>query len=412
MSTHTSKSHLLFERDGTCQVERLPKNLLNNNALIDERTLDEYVLFVYLYSDLIQYYGSQNTAVKHNAWRKFLENDDTVIYSLIIHTEIARLRPLINNDVLLLEKEKVISDENKHIQRLLRLLEELLLLIDYWYENLSTDSKVQGELHILVRRELNDRLTFLYNVLHQWNSQTPSATLLDFCDFVEDLTERGPPWELKVTTAYESAVGSTVVQSTMSTLKELLDILLSSLQNTQALARAGYADTLQSQQHQPQTALLIAFLRLLQHATERLNKIPQRHLDFYYKEVLKFRPLPVQADQVVVQFQVQPWVIRYFLPPGVKILAGKDKEGHDIIFKTHSAIMLNHGVVSKVHRVQQVVEEPTQEGFLRVGSISAATYNEEIIDQPAPSATPQQDNTHQQEVNRHFLGLVVASPIF
>ncbi len=106
MNAYKQKSKLLLKIDGTCQVERLPKNLFNNGSLIDARTLDVYVVFTYLYTDLIKYYEHQNTATHYNMWRKFLESDYTVILSLILQTEIAQLKSSINNDFLVLTRKK------------------------------------------------------------------------------------------------------------------------------------------------------------------------------------------------------------------------------------------------------------------------------------------------------------------
>lgn len=46
----------------------------------------------------------------------------------------------------------------------------------------------------------------------------------------------------------------------------------------------------------PQLTLLIAFLKLLENSNHSLNNITKRHLDFYYKKVLRFSKLPAVPD--------------------------------------------------------------------------------------------------------------------
>ena len=86
------KLNILFERGGTCQSERLLPQLVHNNDLISDQRLGDHIRFLYLYSDLITYYNSNNEPVRDNAWRSFLECDDTVISSLITHTNTALLK--------------------------------------------------------------------------------------------------------------------------------------------------------------------------------------------------------------------------------------------------------------------------------------------------------------------------------
>ena len=402
MSAYKKKSSLLFKRDGTCHAERLPKELANNNKLIDEKTLDEHIIFIYLYSDLIKYYGNQNIQAHHNAWRTFLENDDTIIFSLIIHTEIAQLKSLINDDLLLLQQEKEMRSENKYTNHLLRILEELLVLINYWHKNLSASNSLKLELQNLITYKLSDRVTLLYDLLKQWNNPSSLENFSHFCSFIEHISKKYTHWKLSV---HGTAENFTHTQNLVSLLQELFDVLMSALLNIQQLAKEGYRATLSSQQHPPQTALLIAFLRLLQYASFHINQIPQRHLDFYYNEVLKFRKKPVTPDKVIVHFQLQEAIKHYLLPKGTKLLAGKDQEGRDILFETTRSIVLNQGVIKTIHKVHQVKKEPSNHQCLPVGDIDTATYSAAELNKQQPSAQPPQQPT------RNLLGLVIASPI-
>ena len=411
MNTYNKKDNLLFKRNGTCQVERLSPKLVNNGSLIDEKTLDEYVAFAYLYTDLIRYYEPRNTAADQNMWRKFLENDDTVILSLILQAELVPLRASINDDFLVLVKKKDVSSENKYLKRLLRVLQELILLMDYWHRNLSSTNKLKLELQTLITRELNNHITSLYNLLQQWDSYPTSTGLTKFCAFIESICHKEELWKLMPHLLHEGPLSDSLATDTVTTLGDLLDTILSALLNLQMLAKESYLSTLNSQQHKPHTALLIAFLRLLQHVSDCINQIPQRHLDFYYKEVLKFRSRPVQADSTIVCFQLQEDLNHYFLPKGSKLSAGKDAEGHDILFATDRALLVNRARLSQVYQIQQYVQLNGKAGFLPAGSISASTYNATELSNPQADAQFKQKGTVQHKLERPLLGLVVASPL-
>ena len=410
MNEYKKKGHLLFKRNGTCQAERIPPQLVDNGLLIDEKALDEHVVFVYLYTDLIKYYEHEDTAADSNVWRKFLESDDTVILSLILQTEIDSLRSLINDDLLALTKRKDISSDNKYMKRLLRIVQELILLIDYWRRNLSSTNKVRLELQTLVTHELNNHITLLYGLLKQWDSYSTSAAFTKFCEFIDKICDEGPPWELVPQLLNENFVSDTLPDNTVSALRDSLDTILSSLHNLQVLAQERYPFTLSSQEHKPQMALLIAFLRLLQYVSQCINEIPRRHLDFYYKEVLKFRHRPIQADQTVVCFQLQDGLNHYNLPQGTQLSAGKDAEGHDIRFATNTALLVNRATLGQVHQIHQSIQVNDEEGALPTGRIMAATYDAKELSNPQPD-THAYKGTIQHTFEEPLLGLVIASPL-
>ena len=95
---------------------------------------------------------------------------------------------------------------------------------------------------------------------------------------------------------------------------------------------AGDAETLQSFLDQaeintdvtPHLTLFICFLKLLEHSKLRFNAITQRHLDFYYAEVLQIQKKPAQRDQVHLLFELAKNIDQYALPEQTQLLAGKD----------------------------------------------------------------------------------------
>ncbi|MEL6152584.1 MAG: hypothetical protein AAFQ78_01005, partial [Bacteroidota bacterium] len=412
MNTFERIKRMLFKRDGTCQVERLPPQLVATHALIDEKALGEHLIFAYLYTDLLQYYDSQNEPVAHNVWRYFLEQDDTVILSLIIHTENDKLRTLINNDFLVLRHKKTITSDSKYTKRLLSVLEDLLLLLNYWHKNLSPDNSVKLEIQNLIDYELNDRLTALYDLLQQWHHQEPSETIPKFCTFLDQMNEGHTPWELTPSAVQERWEGSTLAQDTISTLRELFDVIINGIISLQKLAYENYASTLTSQQHKPQVALLIAFLRLLHYASTNLNNVPQRHLDFYYREVLKFRRRLVKPDSVHMCFQLSNDVPYYMLPKGTLLSAGKDGEGKDIVFKTNYTVTLNQATISQVCKVHQTIQAPRNGEFFTSGKLLTATHSAADLN-PSQSRPPAKAGKDPKKSTQSpsLLGLVIASPI-
>src|SRR5690606_18739961 len=77
-------------------------------------------------------------------------------------------------------------------------------------------------------------------------------------------------------------------------------------------------------QHTPHYALFLSFLKLFRFTQTHINSITQRHLDFYYKEVLRLQPRPAEANKVHVLGELAKQVDSYLLVKDTELKAGKD----------------------------------------------------------------------------------------
>ena len=55
----------------------------------------------------------------------------------------------------------------------------------------------------------------------------------------------------------------------------------------ESLKKQSESDWDKSVNHSPHEALFLAFLKLYRHSQNHLNQLPARHLDFFYKKVLR-----------------------------------------------------------------------------------------------------------------------------
>ncbi|GAA0553609.1 baseplate J/gp47 family protein [Chitinophaga japonensis] len=74
-------------------------------------------------------------------------------------------------------------------------------------------------------------------------------------------------------------------------------------------------------QHSPHMGLLAAFLELYKHLQDQLNKVPKRHLDFYYRQVLGIQGLPAVPDKVHIFLELVPHINSFTVEKGQALLA-------------------------------------------------------------------------------------------
>lgn len=112
----------------------------------------------------------------------------------------------------------------------------------------------------------------------------------------------------------------------------------------------------------PQHALFITFLKLLDLLKADLNGLTQKHLAFYYEEVLGFERKPAQPDQVHVLFQLAKQKTSERIAAGTYLLAGKDAEKKPLYYRLRNEIVVNTAQVKKVRSVKGQDASPTAAG--------------------------------------------------
>lgn len=85
--------------------------------------------------------------------------------------------------------------------------------------------------------------------------------------------------------------------------------------------------------HSPGVALYIAFLRLYEYVQEDLNSITQKHLDYFYRDLLGLSPKGSEPDEVHVCFTLADHIESYDIQKGTHFVAGADEEGFNRIYE-------------------------------------------------------------------------------
>ncbi|MCG8306782.1 MAG: baseplate J/gp47 family protein [Cytophagales bacterium] len=101
----------------------------------------------------------------------------------------------------------------------------------------------------------------------------------------------------------------------------------------------------------PHLTLFVAFLKLTSFAQKRLNKLPKKHLDYYYKEVLKLDKKTPVEDQVHILFELAKNASEVKIEQFTALDGKKDKKGVKRIYKTQDEIVVNKASVASLRNV-------------------------------------------------------------
>jgi len=101
----------------------------------------------------------------------------------------------------------------------------------------------------------------------------------------------------------------------------------------------------------PHLTLFICFLKLLDLSKNRLNNITQRHLDFYYEDILQIAKLEEEADKVYLLFELAKNIENTEIPAGSEFDGGKDNLGKKRIYSLKEQFIANKAVISSLRTI-------------------------------------------------------------
>jgi len=109
----------------------------------------------------------------------------------------------------------------------------------------------------------------------------------------------------------------------------------------------------------PFFGLFISFLKMLAFPQKSLNHLPKRHLDYYYREVLRLKEKPFQSDRVHILFELAKNAKNTLIEEETLLNAGNDSDGNPLHYKVTSPLVVNPA------KVESIKSAFTDEGVLR-----------------------------------------------
>jgi hypothetical protein len=131
-----------------------------------------------------------------------------------------------------------------------------------------------------------------------------------------------------------------------------LDAYFKTLSNISLQAATFLENTLTNfPGHTPHYALYLTFIKLFKKAQEHLNSFSGRHLDFYYKDVLRLQQKPALPDSVHLQIELQKGIEQHLLKKDILFKGGKDVDGKEINYKLGEDVVINRAAVKALQSV-------------------------------------------------------------
>ena len=155
--------------------------------------------------------------------------------------------------------------------------------------------------------------------------------------------------------------------------------------------------------YEPHLALFLSFLKLMKFPQEQINGFTQRHLDFYYTQVLRLSKQPAVPDRVHLIFELAKNASQEIVPPGSPLDAGKGANGKPLQYTTSEEIAVNTAQVAQLKSVYH------QEGS--VVRYAAQTNSSDGLGTAFPDDFPRWQALGDSNWPSAHLGFALASPV-
>ncbi|WDE09533.1 hypothetical protein [Thalassomonas haliotis] len=379
-------------RDGTSQQQRWLKQLHPRYARIDDRSMADLLNFANLYSRELQYYDNQDQS--DGDWHAFFDSDLACLIAAVANKDNGHYKTLLYQLKSYLNEqpsaEAILA--SGVLDTLSKFIFQLAYEINDWAVKAQADGAFKQHLYRQITSELALSLTETVNSYNALLELPPpeeeaSPQQLPTFPFKAELVQHqvfsalwkstsngngdNPPDSINQWQSLHdrfvipgltpqpgeplSPEQKVLIAQSSITLAAAAQLFLQA-QNQLIQAAPGYLFHLihHNENHKPHIALFIAFTRLYKFAQIHINSLTGKHLDFYYRDILGFTPLPATKDRVHLLFELAKAPKHHKLEQGTLFNAGFDGDGKAVHYALNNELVVNKAAIKESGDIKSV----------------------------------------------------------
>ena len=329
------------------------EHILNpENFQIDERDVLDFIILIKEYSKRVYFYNKKNKI--DGTWYDLLKSDETFLIAEITKFDISSFSVkrvnLINkyDQAFSLNEKKRIF--NAFFSSALALFEQ----INVWYlealkNNLTQQSSlIEIELETAIQDKFSPLFKDFISITKEFfeNNLVEQNVSIKFKDFhsIWKLNVFSLDDDLEIIDFDEEKLNYAFKKITLI-FNPTYEIIYNLVVKSKNLFQKSLHD---NDNHKAHVGLLFTFLELLKHSQEDLNKITKKHLDLYFKQILKLKHLPASPNKLFVSLEIDENIDSLTVSENSVLKAGQQENGDDILFQMDEEIQLNNIALSHI----------------------------------------------------------------
>lgn len=316
--------------EGVDQSRRLLPALAEGYFNVDEMTFEDLITASVEFAAQLKYYNTSNQA--SGDWRSFLAANEIVIMALIINKDSDALRREFN--------DKQASSPRQRAEFILGLIAE----IDGWLSDLRrSDSApardLSAKLEIIIRNTLREEVQALLELTVQQQGLDAELPFIELAR-LSNIWRKPADEDLgKQQRANLDRIGS--ADDVQHYLSRVGYEFVNAIEHLKSICRSLLPASLKTQSHDPAVSLFITFLKLYRYAQDNINAFTSRHLDFYYRDILRTRQRDKSPESVVLNFALAEGSGPVEIARGRRFTCARDEQLRDVVFEATDDLVVN-----------------------------------------------------------------------
>ncbi len=360
------------KRDGVSQKKRRLPALDPAFVKIDERTVADFLVFARAFSRQVVYFGLDNRP--DGDWQYFFDCAPATLIAAIEKTS-----PLPNKEAFLAAKQAAATPIS-----LAACIDQTLLLArktDSWILALPQDTPLRSFLLRLVEANLGSLLGrlagFEKSALVRYPQDYPPLQSVKYAGFspvwrAPDLLTAKPDPGLFILLDDDTPTEQERLNAAQRQVEELFTQVYNVFFQVIQSAPAYFDNSLLTRDNPPHFSLFIAFLKLYLEVQADLNRLTERHLDFFYRDALQLEARAAVPDQVHLFFELAKTIPEHRLTLPARFKAGKDKSGKELFYTLNQEDVLNRATVDSLRTIYVYYNRDDYPGVREVLTLHAA----------------------------------------
>ena len=359
-----------LQRPGVQQRERLLQALIPGNLRLDDRSMQELIAFSGKFAEQVRFWNANNQA--QGDWTPFWESDVTTLFAMMAAVDLENLRTEYRSLELqylrLLKAELENPDSIKSepptaastIREMVVLIYKLALKVAEFCQKAPAEHPLHHEYQRIVSTQLQAPL----KALIAFHKGSKDKILLDeYAAFIGNGRAAGA-WGLPTSEDF-LCIDFVLPDESREELWRLFLQFYRALALMADKAGRAFRSALRSRDdHAPHITLFLTFLHLFRHLQDEMNRLPERHLQFYYEDVLRLEQRRVIPDKVHVVFELAQGLERYRLKKDTLFGGGTDQSGKLRVYGLEDEVAV--GKVKLVERKNFYFKENDQESLFSI----------------------------------------------
>ncbi len=334
-----------IQRMSPNQDGRFLPALSSDYAKVDERTLDDLLRLAVEISKLIKFYNFENEV--EGDWNSFF-NDELVVLAEIKYFDHADFENKFKSNIEKIYRFNRQEKKYQYIKSAVANIHDVAQKLDYWFNQLKyveTFTQLPVELRTEMFSMLGGKLSEAL-----WYVQKIEKWLID-----KNITTDSNNYEYSLVWSFEEGQIEWNEQMDLIELTEKLEKSFQSFYEgiiyLKNKSNVYLEQSLKTDTHYPEIALLITFLQLYKVPQESLNNLSKRVLDYYYFDILKQNIKPPQIDKTYVKFEINEDILLAHVEDKERFVAGEYESGENIIYTADNSLAVNAAEIAEVKSI-------------------------------------------------------------